>query len=123
MSFETFFIPTSIPSPPYLISSLLCFICVNFRYFSAIQMCIRDSVWTVERYRYSFRRRCCSVAYGDIFGMWNAVSDKDANDSDFSKYLFHYDYAAQQDVYKRQLLSTRCGFDSRTGRPIKSGMY
>ena len=28
--------------------------------------------------------------------MWNAVSDKDANDSDFSKYLFHYDYAAQQ---------------------------
>ena len=36
MSFETFFIPTSIPSPPYLISSLLCFICVNFRYFSAI---------------------------------------------------------------------------------------
>ena len=23
-------------------------------------------------------------------------SDKDANDSDFSKYLFHYDYAAQQ---------------------------
>ena len=24
--------------------------------------------------------------------MWNAVSDKDANDSDFSKYLFHYDY-------------------------------
>ena len=27
--------------------------------------------------------------------MWNAVSDKDANDSDFSKYLFHYDYAAQ----------------------------
>ena len=53
--------------------------------------------------------------------MWNAVSNKDANDSDFSKYLFHYDYAAQQtgfvqpyadspmavsythlDVYKRQ---------------------
>ena len=28
--------------------------------------------------------------------MWNAVSDKDANDSDFSKYLFHYDYATQQ---------------------------
>ena len=28
--------------------------------------------------------------------MWNAVSDKDANDSDFSKYLFHYDYTAQQ---------------------------
>ena len=28
--------------------------------------------------------------------MWNAVSDKDANDSDLSKYLFHYDYAAQQ---------------------------
>ena len=28
--------------------------------------------------------------------MWNAVSDKDANDSDFSKYLFHYDYAALQ---------------------------
>ena len=22
---------------------------------------------TVERYRYSFRRRCCSVAYSDIF--------------------------------------------------------
>lgn len=28
--------------------------------------------------------------------MWNAVSNKDANDSDFSKYLFRYDYAAQQ---------------------------
>ena len=28
--------------------------------------------------------------------MWNAVSNKDANDSDFSKYLLHYDYAAQQ---------------------------
>ena len=28
--------------------------------------------------------------------MWNAVSDKDANDPDFSKYLFHYDYVAQQ---------------------------
>ena len=28
--------------------------------------------------------------------MWNAVSDKDANDSDFGKYIFHYDYKAQQ---------------------------
>ena len=28
--------------------------------------------------------------------MWNAVSDKDANDPDFGKYIFHYDYKAQQ---------------------------
>ncbi len=34
--------------------------------------------------------------YRTFLEMWNAVSDKDANDSDFSKYLFHYDYAAQQ---------------------------
>ena len=38
MSFATFFIPTSIPSPSYLISGLLCFICVNFKYFSAIHI-------------------------------------------------------------------------------------
>ena len=28
--------------------------------------------------------------------MWNAVSDKDANDPDFGKYIFQYDYKAQQ---------------------------
>ena len=28
--------------------------------------------------------------------MWNAVSDKDANDPDFGKYIFPYDYKAQQ---------------------------
>ena len=28
--------------------------------------------------------------------MWNAVSDKDANDPDFGKYIFHYDYKTQQ---------------------------
>ena len=36
MSFEAFFIPTTILSPPNLISGLLRFICVNFRYFSAV---------------------------------------------------------------------------------------
>ena len=28
--------------------------------------------------------------------MWNAVSEKATNDTDFSKYIIHYDYKAQQ---------------------------
>ena len=36
------------------------------------------------------------VTYDAFLEMWNAVSEKATNDTDFSKYIIHYDYKAQQ---------------------------